>query len=70
MSGESIERLTARLSKLRKQHTTLEKDETISEFLQQEFVLPRLGLYKGRVLHFSPAKKPACTKPEIESAPY
>ena len=51
--SKSTERLMARLSKLKKLHS-------ISEFLQQEYVLPRLGLSKGRVLHFSPVKKPTC----------
>ena len=55
--NKSIERLSARLTKLKKNHTSAEKDELISEFLLQEYVLPKLGLYRGRVLHFSPAKK-------------
>ena len=58
--SKSTERLMARLSKLKKLHSTVEKDGTISEFLKQEYVLPRLGLSKGRVLHFSPVKKPTC----------
>ena len=33
-----------------------ESKET-SEFLQQEYVLPKLGIYKGQVVHFSPLKK-------------
>ena len=56
--SKSIERLTARLSKLKKQHSTAKKDEIISEFHQQEYVLPKLGFYKGRVLHFSLASFP------------
>ena len=42
---------------VKKNHTSAEKDELISEFLLQEYVLPKLGLYRGRVLHFSPANK-------------
>lgn len=38
--SKSIERLTARLSKLKKQHSTAKKDEIISEFLQHEYILP------------------------------
>ena len=53
------------MSKLKKQHSTAKKDEIISEFLQQEYVLPKLGFYKGRVLHFSPAKKPTCAKKSV-----
>ena len=63
--SKSIEWLTARLSKLKKQHNTAKKDEIISEFLQQDYVLPKLGFYKGRVLHFSPAKKPTCAKKSV-----
>ena len=63
--SKSIEWLTARLSKLKKQHSTAKKDEIISGFLQQEYVLPKLGFYKGRVLHFSPAKKPTCAKQSV-----
>jgi len=29
----------------------------VAEFLQQEYILPKLGIYKGKVIHFSPAKK-------------
>ena len=65
--SKSIERLTARLCKLKKQHSTAKKDEIISEFLQHEYVLPKLGFYKGRVLHFSPAKKPTCDKKSVNA---
>lgn len=64
---KSIERLSARLSKLKKLHTTPEKDGAISEFLQQEYVLPKLGFCKGRVLHFSPAKELTCSKADHAS---
>ena len=64
---KSIDRLGARLCKLKKQHTTAEKEKTISDFLQQEYDLPRLGLCKGRVLHFSPAKKSTCGKANLTS---
>ena len=56
--AKSIERLSARLSRLKKQHTgSDQRDEKISEFLQEEFVLPRLGMHNGRVVHYSPAKE-------------
>lgn len=58
----STERLSAKLSKLKKQHTSLEKDDVLSEFLQQEFVLPTLGFRKGTVVSFSPVKKARDTK--------
>ena len=54
--ARSISRLSARLAKLRKQHSSPEKDSSICEFLQQEFILPSIGLRHGRVQHFSPKK--------------
>lgn len=53
---KSIERLRAQLMNLKKHHTSIQKDQLIAEFLQQNFVLPKLGLSHGRVIHFSPAK--------------
>ena len=35
----------------------MEKERLMSEFLQEEFILPRLGLHKGRVINFSPPRK-------------
>ena len=53
---KSIERLKAKLTKLRKQHTGIDKEATLETFLRQEYVFPSIGLCKGHVLHFSPAK--------------
>ena len=53
-----VERLTAKLTKIKKQHSSVEKERLISEFLQGEFVLPKLGLYNGKVINFSPPRKP------------
>ena len=53
-----VERLTAKLTKIKKQHSSVEKERLISEFLQGEFVLPKLGLYNGKVIYFSPPRKP------------
>ena len=53
---KSIERLCFRLEKLKKQHTGVEKEETISDFLRQVYTLPSIGLYKGKVQHYSPLK--------------
>ena len=54
----SIVRLTARLNKLKKQHNDKpEKSESISTFLQQEFVLPTIGYHSGKVVCFSPVKQ-------------
>ena len=53
---KSIERLKAKQSKLKKQHTGIDKEATLETFLRQEYVLPSIGLCKGGVLHFSPAK--------------
>ena len=54
---KSIERLQARLDKLKKQHTSTKKDSNIEMFLDEEYHLPSIGLRRGQVLHFSPAKK-------------
>ena len=32
-------------------------ESKVTEFLKQEYVLPKLGIYKGKVVHFSPMKK-------------
>ena len=58
--AKGIERLRAQLRNLKKRHTSAEKDQLIAEFLQQDFLLPRLGLGlnsgRARIVHFSPAK--------------
>lgn len=51
-----IERLTARFSKLKKQHTSSEKEQALNDFLQDEFLLPKLGFRKGKVVKFSPTR--------------
>ena len=50
-----------------------EKDckDNISKFLKQEHALPKLQICKGKVLHFSPAKKPqskdiTCSKKKVK----
>lgn len=53
----SVERLSSKLVKIKKQHSSAEKQEVISDFLQHEYVLPKLGFCKGRIVNFSPAKK-------------
>ena len=50
-------RIEAVLSKLRKQHSSLEKEKLISDYLDEEFNLPKLGLSEGKVVVFSPTKK-------------
>ena len=62
-----VERLTAKLIKIKKQHSSVEKDELMSLFLQEEFCLPKLGFRKGKVVNFSPPRKPkkqASTNPD------
>ena len=51
-----IERLTARFSKLKKQHTSSDKDIALDDFLRDEFSLPKLGFRKGKVIKFSPTR--------------
>ena len=60
--ARSISRLSARLAKLRKQHSSPKKDFSICEFLQQEFILPSIGLRHGRVQHFSPKRTASSSK--------
>ena len=64
--AKGIERLRAQLRNLKKRHTSAEKDQLIAEFLQQDFLLPRLGLGlnsgRARIVHFSPAKS---SRPEL-----
>ena len=54
---KSVERLKAKLSKFKKQHTRQEKNASVDYFLKEEYTLPEIGLCKGRVLHFSPVKE-------------
>ena len=51
-----IESLTARFSKLKKQHTSSKKDMALDDFLRDEFSLPKLGFRKGKVIKFSPTR--------------
>lgn len=55
----SVERLNARLTKIKKQHSSSKKEETLSGFLQEEFILPKLGFCRGKVVNYSPASKSA-----------
>ena len=50
------DRLTARFSKLKKQRTSSEKEMALDDFLQEEFSLPELGFWKGKVVKFSPTR--------------
>ena len=62
-----VERLTAKLITIKKQHSSVEKDGLMSLFLQEEFCLPKLGFRKGKVVNFSPPRKPkkqASTNPD------
>lgn len=53
----SVERLSARLARLKKQPSAGEgREESIYKFLQQDFVLPQLGFQRGKVVQFSPVK--------------
>ena len=46
----SIDRLIARLARLKKQPTSSEKETVISQFFEESYALPKLGVLKGRVL--------------------
>ena len=61
-SPSTVKAITRSVCRLMKIYQKLDKaksfeGEEISEFLQQEFVLPKLGIFKGQVVHFSPIKK-------------
>ena len=45
------------LKRLKKQKSAAgDKNHKITEFLKQEYMLPKLQIYKGNVLHFGPVK--------------
>ena len=52
---KSIRRLMEVSQKFKKEKSY--KSRKVAEFLQQEYTLPKLGIHKGKVVHFSPAKK-------------
>ena len=54
---KSVERLKAKLAKLKKQHSSSDKEVAISGFLRENYTLPKFGVQRGRVLHFSPVKQ-------------
>jgi hypothetical protein len=56
---KGIDRLCARVMKLKKQPTSASKEVEISKFLQEEFLLPHLGYRMGKVVKFSPVKSSA-----------
>ena len=54
---KSLERLQAKYSRLKKQREGKDKCVSILTFHEQEYSLPKLGIRKGKVVHFSPIKK-------------
>ena len=63
---QNIKRISAALSKLKTPSISLspEREVNIEEYLNCEFVLPRLGFCRGRVVKFGVAKAKAPTKSE------
>ena len=55
--SKSMERLKEKLIKLKKRHTCIENDTNLETFLNEMYTLLSIGIYKGRVLHFSPVKQ-------------
>ena len=54
---KSTERLLQRYRKLKKTPNCFEqREDMITEFLQNDYKLPLLGFHKGRVVHFTPVK--------------
>ena len=69
--AKSIERLKAKLTKLKKRcHDSpvaiSEKNEAIVMFLQEKYVLPKLGYYNGRIVNFSPLQAAVPTTKQKE----
>ena len=52
-----VDRLFAKSVKIKKQRSSQSKEKLISEFLQEEFILPTVGLRRGQVITFSPPRK-------------
>ena len=52
---KSTERLKAQYYKLKKKR---EKEMELSNFLQEDYVLPKLGICRGKVQQFTPPKPP------------
>ena len=65
---KSVERLKAKLTKLKKQHSSSDKEVAISGFLRENYTLPKFGVQRDRVLHFSPTKQivPIAREPHRE----
>ena len=68
---KSIRRLTEAFEKLKKESNSEEKNQKITEFLKREYILPKLHIYKGKVLHFSPVKnhltkQTACSQKQVK----
>ena len=55
--AQSIKRLLAGLSKLKKCSTSTEREGKILEYLMQDYALPQLGFCRGRVVRFGTAKQ-------------
>ena len=58
---QSVLRLYARLSKLKKERNCPSKDEKIQNFLQEEYCLPQVFISKGKV-HKVPNTLPHCNE--------
>ena len=68
--SKSATRLTAKLEKLRKMRSSIEKETLLTEFFAEEYTLPRLGYCRGRVISFSPQRpsKKKTASPESHDA--
>ena len=56
----------AKLAKLKKMRSSAEKEGLMSKFFAEEYILPRLGYHKGRVISFSPQRPPRKRKIECD----
>ena len=64
--SKSVTRLMAKLAKLKKMRSSTEKEALMSKFFAEEYILPRLGYHKGRVISFSPQRPPRKRKIECD----
>ena len=54
--SKSVVRLNAKLEKLKKMHSSTEKEKLLSEFFAEDYIFPKLGYHKETVIAFSPQR--------------
>ena len=67
---QSVKRLAAGLSRLKKLSLSSEKEAKITEYLHCEFVLPQLGFHHGKVVKFSAPRAPTKDEQQLKKQMY